>query len=81
VPRRCDNNHTLWKHDGILLDLHHTDKLRGPGFEPISLWYADQGKTPSKYPAGTYASTPASTLRLRNDRAIPALTDSQLRVL
>ena len=24
------------KHDGILLDLHHTDKLRGPGFEPIN---------------------------------------------
>jgi hypothetical protein len=32
-----DGNLTLWKHDGILLDLHHTDKLRGPGFEPISL--------------------------------------------
>jgi hypothetical protein len=32
-----DGNLTLWKHDGVLLDLHHTDKLRGPGFEPISL--------------------------------------------
>jgi hypothetical protein len=32
-----DGNITLWKHDGVLLDLHHTDKLRGPGFEPISL--------------------------------------------
>jgi hypothetical protein len=32
-----DGNLTLWKHDGALLDLHHTDKLRGPGFDPISL--------------------------------------------
>jgi hypothetical protein len=32
-----DGNITLWKHDGTLLDLHHTDKLRGPGFDPISL--------------------------------------------
>jgi hypothetical protein len=32
-----DGNITLWKHDGKLLDLHHTDKLRGPGFDPISL--------------------------------------------
>jgi hypothetical protein len=32
-----DGNLTLWKHDGVLLDLHHTDKLRGLGFEPISL--------------------------------------------
>jgi AAA domain-containing protein len=32
-----DGNLTLWKHDGVLLDLHHSDKLRGPGFEPISL--------------------------------------------
>lgn len=32
-----DGNLTLWKHDGVLLDLHHTDKLRGPGFDPISL--------------------------------------------
>jgi hypothetical protein len=32
-----DGNLTLWKHDGALLDLHHSDKLRGPGFEPISL--------------------------------------------
>jgi AAA domain len=32
-----DGNLTLWKHDGVMLDLHHTDKLRGPGFEPISL--------------------------------------------
>jgi AAA domain len=32
-----DGNLTLWKHDGVLLDLHHTDKFRGPGFEPISL--------------------------------------------
>jgi AAA domain len=32
-----DGNLTLWKHDGVLLDLHHTDKLRGPGFEPINL--------------------------------------------
>ena len=31
-----DGNITLWKHDGVLLDLHHTDKLRGPGFEPIN---------------------------------------------
>jgi hypothetical protein len=32
-----DGNLTLWKHDGVLLDLHHGDKLRGPGFEPINL--------------------------------------------
>ena len=32
-----DGNLTLWKHDSVLLDLHHTDKLRGPGFDPISL--------------------------------------------
>jgi hypothetical protein len=32
-----DGNLTLWKHDNVLLDLHHSDKLRGPGFEPISL--------------------------------------------
>jgi hypothetical protein len=32
-----DGNLTLWKHDGALLELHHSDKLRGPGFEPISL--------------------------------------------
>jgi len=32
-----DGNLTLWKHDGVLLDLHHTDKFRGPGFEPVSL--------------------------------------------
>ena len=32
-----DGNLTLWKHDGSLLHLHHTDKLRGPGFEPINL--------------------------------------------
>jgi hypothetical protein len=32
-----DGNLTLWKHDGVLLDLHHSDKLRGPGFEPITL--------------------------------------------
>jgi hypothetical protein len=32
-----DGNLTLWKHDGALLDFHHTDKLRGPGFEPINL--------------------------------------------
>ncbi|WP_246756239.1 AAA family ATPase [Bradyrhizobium neotropicale] len=32
-----DGNLTLWKHDGVLLDLHHSDKLRGPGFEPINL--------------------------------------------
>ena len=25
-----------WKHDDDLVDLHHTDKLRGPGFEPIT---------------------------------------------
>jgi hypothetical protein len=31
-----DGNLTLWKHDGVLLDLHHTDKLRGPVFEPLS---------------------------------------------
>ena len=31
-----DGNITLWKHDGVLLDLHHTDKLRGPGFEPVN---------------------------------------------
>jgi AAA domain len=32
-----DGNLTLWKHDGTLLELHHTDKLRGPGFEPVNL--------------------------------------------
>jgi hypothetical protein len=32
-----DGNLTLWKHDGVMLNLHHSDKLRGPGFEPISL--------------------------------------------
>ena len=32
-----DGNLTLWKHDGTMLDLHHSDKLRGPGFEPIGL--------------------------------------------
>ena len=32
-----NGNLTLWKHDGVLCDFHHTDKLRGPGFEPINL--------------------------------------------
>jgi hypothetical protein len=29
-----DGNLTLWKHDEILVELHH-GKIRGPGFEPI----------------------------------------------
>jgi hypothetical protein len=32
-----DGNLTAWKHDDMLIDLHHHGKFRGPGFEPISL--------------------------------------------
>lgn len=32
-----DGNLTAWKHDNNLIELHHGDKFRGPGFEPISL--------------------------------------------
>jgi AAA domain len=32
-----DGNLTVWKHDDTLLRLHHSDKLRGPGFEPITM--------------------------------------------
>ena len=32
-----DGNLTAWKHDNSLIELHHSDKFRGPGFEPISL--------------------------------------------
>jgi hypothetical protein len=31
-----DGNLTAWKHDEDLIELHHTGKLRGPGFEPMS---------------------------------------------
>jgi hypothetical protein len=31
-----DGNLTLWKHDENLVTLHHSDKFRGPGFEPIT---------------------------------------------
>jgi DNA-binding MarR family transcriptional regulator len=31
-----DGNLTLWKHDENLITLHHSDKFRGPGFEPIT---------------------------------------------
>jgi hypothetical protein len=31
-----DGNLTLWKHDEDLATLHHSDKWRGPGFEPIT---------------------------------------------
>ena len=31
-----DGNLTLWKHDEDLITLHHSDKFRGPGFEPIT---------------------------------------------
>lgn len=30
-----DGNLTSWKHDDVLIELHH-NKMRGPGFEPIS---------------------------------------------
>lgn len=30
-----DGNLTAWKHDDVLIDLHH-NKIRGPGFEPIA---------------------------------------------
>ena len=32
-----DGNLTAWRHDDDLVDLHHSDKFRGPGFEPITL--------------------------------------------
>jgi hypothetical protein len=31
-----DGNLTLWKHDENLITLHHSDKFRGPGFEPTT---------------------------------------------
>ena len=31
-----DGNLTAWRHSDNLVDLHHTDKFRGPGFEPIT---------------------------------------------
>jgi len=31
-----DGNLTGWKHDENLVTLHHSDKFRGPGFEPIT---------------------------------------------
>jgi hypothetical protein len=31
-----DGNLTLWKHNEAQVELSHTDKFRGPGFEPIS---------------------------------------------
>lgn len=31
-----DGNLTAWKRDEDLVELHHTGKLRGPGFEPIT---------------------------------------------
>jgi DNA-binding MarR family transcriptional regulator len=31
-----DGNLTLWKHDENLITFHHSDKFRGPGFEPIT---------------------------------------------
>jgi hypothetical protein len=31
-----DGNLTAWKHDGRIVTLHHSEKLRGPGFEPIT---------------------------------------------
>ena len=31
-----DGNLTLWKHDDNLVTLHHSDKFRGPGFEPMT---------------------------------------------
>jgi DNA-binding PadR family transcriptional regulator len=33
---QMDGNLTLWKHDDNLATLHHLDKWRGPGFEPIT---------------------------------------------
>jgi hypothetical protein len=30
-----DGNLTAWKHDDVLIELHH-NKIRGPGFEPIA---------------------------------------------
>jgi hypothetical protein len=30
-----DGNLTSWKHDDVMIDLHH-NKMRGPGFEPMS---------------------------------------------
>jgi hypothetical protein len=32
-----DGNLTAWRHDDNLVELHHGDKFRGPGFEPIAL--------------------------------------------
>lgn len=31
-----DGNLTAWRRDEHLIDLHHTTKFRGPGFEPIT---------------------------------------------
>jgi len=31
-----DGNLTAWRHDDDLVELHHGDKFRGPGFEPIT---------------------------------------------
>jgi hypothetical protein len=31
-----DGNLSAWKRDEDIVELHHTGKLRGPGFEPIS---------------------------------------------
>jgi hypothetical protein len=31
-----DGNLTAWKRDEDIIELHHTGKLRGPGFEPVS---------------------------------------------
>jgi DNA-binding PadR family transcriptional regulator len=33
---QMDGNLTLWRHDDNLATLHHLDKWRGPGFEPIT---------------------------------------------
>ena len=31
-----DGNLTLWKHDEALIELWHSNKMRGPGFEPMT---------------------------------------------
>jgi hypothetical protein len=31
-----DGNLTCWLHDDALVQLHHTTKIRGPGFEPMT---------------------------------------------
>jgi hypothetical protein len=31
-----DGNLSCWRHDDNLVEVHHTDKFRGPGFEPIT---------------------------------------------